>query len=235
MNILCSRIRNLEQWVYYGIKFGNGQNDWNLLKTRESSKIPTHRAVLAVPTFHIELLFPRVPKSPAASPECTEIHKDMSIPGSVFDCQPARRVPHELHSDSRNLASSSGIQRREGIEKSGSEEPLQRIHLPCFSGKAEEKVWTTEIVLSLRLTMPRVSGVVLKVACNGISELDCELQNRGLLVGKESHTRVAVDQGNRSSQIAGWPHHSKVNNGQRFPWLRRVGFDDGVSIEKVLR
>ena len=37
----------------------------------------------------------------------------------------------------------------------------------------------------------------------GISELDCELPNRGLLEGKESHTRVAVNQGNRSSQIAG--------------------------------
>ena len=63
----------------------------------------------------------------------------MSIPGSVFDCQPARRVPEESYNDSRNLAASSGIQRREGIEKSGSEEPLQPLHLPCFSGKAEEK------------------------------------------------------------------------------------------------
>ena len=38
---------------------------------------------------------------------------DMSIPGSVSDCQPARRVLDELHNDSRNLASSSRIQRRE--------------------------------------------------------------------------------------------------------------------------
>ena len=63
----------------------------------------------------------------------------MSIPGSVFDCQPARRVPEELHNDSRNLAASSGIQRREEIKKSGSEEPLQTIHLPCFSGNAKER------------------------------------------------------------------------------------------------
>ena len=65
--------------------------------------------------------------------------EDMSIPGSVFDCQPARRVRKELHNDSRNLTTPSGIQRREGIEKSGSEEPLQSIPLPCFSGRAEEK------------------------------------------------------------------------------------------------
>ena len=57
----------------------------------------------------------------------------MSIPGNVFDCQSARRVPEELHDDSRNLATPLGIQRREGFEKSGSEESLQPIPLPCFS------------------------------------------------------------------------------------------------------
>ena len=63
----------------------------------------------------------------------------MSIPGSVFHCQLAGRVPEEFFNDSRSLAASSGIQRREGIEKNGSEEPLQPMHLPCFSGKAKEK------------------------------------------------------------------------------------------------
>ena len=41
--------------------------------------------------------------------------EDMSIPGNVFDCQLARRVPEELHNVSRHLALPSGIQRREGI------------------------------------------------------------------------------------------------------------------------
>ena len=62
-----------------------------------------------------------------------------SIPGNVFDCQPARRVPEELHNDSRNLATPSGIQRREGIEKSWSEKPLQSMPLPYFSVRAREK------------------------------------------------------------------------------------------------
>ena len=47
--------------------------------------------------------------------------EDMSIPGSVFDCQPARRVLAEFHDVLRKLAASSGIQRREGIEKSGNQ------------------------------------------------------------------------------------------------------------------
>ena len=89
--------------------------------------------------------------------------KPRMISGSVFDCQLARRVPQEFFSDSRSLSASSGIQRREGIEKSGSEEPLQPVPSSCISGKAQE-VWTTEIVSSLRLTMPRVSGLVLEVS-----------------------------------------------------------------------
>ena len=37
--------------------------------------ILTHRAALAVPTFLIKLLLPRVPKSLAANQECSEIHE----------------------------------------------------------------------------------------------------------------------------------------------------------------
>ena len=51
----------------------------------------------------------------------------MRISGNVFDCQPARRDPDELHDTSKNLATSSKVLRREGIEKSGCEEPLQSI------------------------------------------------------------------------------------------------------------
>ena len=100
-----------------------------------------------MPTFHIKLLCPSSSKKPCRESRMlrnTREREDMSIPGSVFDCQPSRRVPEESCNDSRNLAASSGIQRREGIEKSGSEEKLQPMHLPCFSGKANEKVWTTE-------------------------------------------------------------------------------------------
>ena len=139
MNTPCSMIRNLEQRVYYGIKFGDYKNEWNLLKIRKSSKILTHRAVLAVPTFR----FP-VPKSLAAIPECSEIHeriwvfpKALLIVNLPDECLENYIMIQET--GARNLAASSGIQRREGIEKSGSEKPLQPIHLLCFSGKAKEK------------------------------------------------------------------------------------------------
>ena len=63
----------------------------------------------------------------------------MNIPGNAFDCQPVRRDPDELHNTSKNLATSSGILRREGSEKSGSEEQLQSIPLRCFSGESKGK------------------------------------------------------------------------------------------------
>ena len=58
-----------------GIKYENYKNDWSLLWTRKSCKILTHRAALAVPTFRIKLLSPRVPESLAANRECSEIHE----------------------------------------------------------------------------------------------------------------------------------------------------------------
>ena len=65
--------------------------------------------------------------------------EDMSVPGNGFDCQSAGRDPDELHNTSNSLATSSGPLRREGIEKSGSEEPLQSIPLPFFQERAREK------------------------------------------------------------------------------------------------
>ena len=73
----------------------------------------------------------------------------MSIPGNVFDCQYARRDPDEIHNDSRNLATSVAILRREGIENSGSEEPLQPMPLPCYSVRARRKSLDDRKVLCL--------------------------------------------------------------------------------------
>ena len=109
-------------------------------------------------TFLIKLLLPRVQESPAA-----KSREHMSIPGNVFYCQHARRDPDELHNDSRNLATSLANLRTEGIDNSGSEEPLQPLHFPCSSGKAEEKSLDDKIsLMSMTHTMPWVLELVLK-------------------------------------------------------------------------
>ena len=56
----------------------------------------------------------------------------------------------------------SKILRKEGIENSGSEEPLQSILLPCSSDKAMRKRLNDKKVLRQWLTMPWVFGLVLK-------------------------------------------------------------------------
>ena len=71
----------------------------------------------------------------------------MSIPGNVFDRQHAQRDSDELHNDSRNLATSLAILRTEGIDTSGSEEPLQSIPSPCCFSKREEKKSRRQISL----------------------------------------------------------------------------------------
>ena len=62
------------------------------------------------PTFLIKLLSPRFRESQAAKLECREITREnVSILGNVSDRQHARRDPDELHNDSRNLATPSGV------------------------------------------------------------------------------------------------------------------------------
>ena len=90
------------------------------------------------------------------------------ISGNVFDCQQARRDLEELHNDSRNLTTPSGVAdmsrilRKEGIENGGSEEPLQSILLPCFSVRARRKSLDDKISLMSMTNMLWVFGLVLK-------------------------------------------------------------------------
>ena len=62
-----SRIR-----THYEIRFEDYKKEQNLSKTQESSKILTHRAVVAVFTFLIKLILPRVSESLAANQERRE-------------------------------------------------------------------------------------------------------------------------------------------------------------------
>ena len=62
---------------------------------------------------------------------------------------------------------------------------------------------------------------------NGISKLDREFPSRSLRKGEETRAHNAMDQENRSSQLAEGPHQSQI--------LSRIGFGDGGRIETVLR
>ena len=73
--------------------------------------------------------------------------ENTSIAGNVFGRQYARRDPEELNNDSRNLATLLAIVRTEGIDNSGSEEPLQSIPLPWFFNKSKEKKSRREMSL----------------------------------------------------------------------------------------
>ena len=104
---LRSMIRNHEQWVY-------------------SSTILIYWAV----TTYLRSSSSSYYSHEVGMPRNTRVN--VSVPGNVFDRQHARRDPDEWHNDSRNLATSLVILRKEGIENSGSEEPLQSVLLPCF-------------------------------------------------------------------------------------------------------
>ena len=121
---------------------------------------------MTVLTFLIKLLLLRVQESRAAKLECCEIHEriwvflEAFLIVNMFD-----EIFWWITQWFKKFGNTIGNFRKEkeGIENSGSEEPLQSILLLCFSVRAKEKVWTTEIVFCLWLTMPRVLGFVLKV------------------------------------------------------------------------
>ena len=117
-------------------RFDVNKDDWNSLRTRKSSRIVTHRAVHVSGQAHISSSSRRPGRESRLQRNTRE---DVSIPGDAIDCQPARRDLDELHDTSKNLETSLGILRKEGMEKSGSEEPLQSMFLPCFQERAREK------------------------------------------------------------------------------------------------
>ena len=170
---------------------------------------------------HQALITPSSRKPGGESRMHRNTREDMSIPGSVFDCQLAPRVPEESYNDSRNLATPSGIQRREGIEKSGSEEPLQPMALPCFSGKAEEK--NLDDRNGLKSMAHHASGIGTCTQSGMINpsylfsemhlgEFSDHTEFQSWIVNfrtevcskvKNSTRALPVGQGNRSSQITG--------------------------------
>ena len=97
-------------------------------------------------TFLIKLLFLRVQLSLAARLECCEIHETIWVFLETFlivnmlnEILMKCSIIQEIWQHHRESLMMSRILRTEGIENSGSEEPLQSILLPCFSVRARRK------------------------------------------------------------------------------------------------
>ena len=157
MNILYSMIRNLEQWVYYRNKFGNYKNDWKLLEIRKSSKILTH-SPSTVGSAHVShrALIPSSSKKPSRAARYTlikgfpETFLIVNLPDQYLNNY---IMIQEIWQHHRRFREEKEL-RKVGVESHCN----QSFHL-AFREKQTKKVWTTAIVLSLWLTMPRVSGL----------------------------------------------------------------------------
>ena len=241
MNILCSRIKNLEQWVSFGDQIRKLQEQ---LKFTEDSKIfQGPDSPSSFDTAHVshQALIPSSCKKPSRESRMQRnTLEDISIPRSVFDCQLARRVPEELHNNSRNLTASSGIQRREGIEKSGCEKSLQPTPSPCFSGKAKGKKSCLKSVTNHAAGIGTCtqSGRRCIWKFPDHAEFQSWITNFRTKVCSKAKNPTRVLQWIKeieAAKSAGRPQHSKIENGQRCHWLWRIGFDDDVSIGEVPR
>ena len=159
---------------------------------------------------------------------------NMRIPGNVFDRQHARREPDELHNDSRNWAISLAILRKEGIEKSGSEEPLQSIPSPCFFSKNKEKKSRRQISL-MSVTNHAVDlgtktqSITIPIYLSSEMHLQNSPTWRNFNAGswiyklkfaqKQRISRSDCSGSrNRSNQLAEGPHQSKINYRKRCLW-----------------
>ena len=145
----------------------------------------------------------------------------------------------------------SGILRKEGIEDSGTQEPLQSKFLPSFSVRARWKSLDDKEVLCLWLTVPWVLGPCTQVAwkfrASPLGDASAKFPDQTKFQGwsgiseqkfaqkrRISHLYCSGSR-DRSNQLAEGPHQSKINCGKRFFRLWRIGLDDGSRIQMVLR
>ena len=130
-NFLRSMIRNHEQWESILLRPWLTEQLWR-------TYVP-HQALITSSSIG-------KPSREIGMPRNTR--ENMSIPGNVFDCQQARRDPEELHNDSRNLTTPSGIDDDvEDSEKRRNWEQWERRVIAIntftllFSKSEEKKSW----------------------------------------------------------------------------------------------
>ena len=218
--------------------------------------ILTHRAVLAMSTFRIHLLSPRVPEeSRVATKDCCEIHEKIRVFLESFFFA---NLPDEILTKYTMIQEiwqhPREWQREKELKKVRAENHCKQYQYLAFSGEQEGKVVTMETV-QMSMTNNHAAGIGtctqsgMTIPSYLSSEMHLgkflyhtefqswrvnELQNRSWLKNEKIAWHCSGKR-NRNSQIDGWPHHSKINYWQKLPRLWRIGFDDGGSIEEMLR
>ena len=134
LDVPRSIIRNHEQWVHWKIKYEDYKNEWDTLKTQIFYDPRSYS-----PTFHIKLLSLRIQESAAGKLECFEIHEGYEYSWKRFRLSTCSTdeilmnctMIQETWQHHRESLMMSRILRKEGIENSGSGEPLQSTLLHC--------------------------------------------------------------------------------------------------------
>ena len=120
------------------------------------------RAVLAVPTFHIKLLCPRVPKKPSRESRMQRNTREFPEAFLIVNLPDESLKNHTMNQEI--WQHHWGFREEKELRKVEVKNHCNQYFYFAFREKQTKNIWTTEIDLSLSLTMPRVSGLVLKVA-----------------------------------------------------------------------
>ena len=156
-NVMHSKIR-----IHCEIRFEDYNNDENLFRIQEFFKILTHRAVMAVLTFLIKLVLPRVPESQAAIQERRELHEliwvllEMFMIANLHDVILTKYVT--IRRIWQNHREVWGGKELRNVEVQNHYNPYLYL---VVRRKQVRMVWTGDAVLRLWQTMPRVSGLLL--------------------------------------------------------------------------
>ena len=231
-------------------------NEYSLQQDQESRTVslffydPDLMSSHDVPTFLIKLLLPRAQE---AQPRSWNAAKYERIWVFLETFLIVNMLDETWWSTqwSKKFGSIIGVSEKRRNWEKGEWRTIATNAFTLLFGKAKEKVWTTEIVLCLWLTMPWVLGLVLEAwQFRVISPRRCickqSLTKRNFKAGswisklkfaqKRRISRLYCSgPRDRSNKLAEGLHQSKINYGKIFLWLWRIGFDDGGIIEMMLR
>ena len=256
MNTLCNIVGNHEQWVYEEIRSEKLQEQLKFIKDSKEfhdPDSPSSSGSTHVP--HQHRIASSSKKERAANPDCREIHEEIRVflqtlliaillDKMLTNCTMISWIwrPHREWQGKKamgKLRTESQCKQYLWLAfrwKAGPTSldrgncPSCHDQQPCCGYLDLYSKWhDNSEVFSSEMHPWKIPWP------NGISKLESKFQDRGLLKSEKSKLSSTMDHRKRNSQITGWLHHSKINYWQKLPRHWRIGFDDGGSIEQVLR